>query len=133
MPDKPIHVQVAEALGWTDCTLSGYVHWRGEHFEDRRTWQGINPHVAERTTIQSSVPRYDTDWAATGPLIEEYRLTVRPTMQFPRDSDDAASWDAFVYVDDFHTIGRFVVGVTPLLAVCNLILELGKAGKLKRP
>ena len=81
-------------------------------------------------------PRYDIDWEATGPLIEEHRIAIRPTVnpdEFPEDRESAAaSWDAYrehgplgLSAEEFH------VGKTPLEAVCNLILALGETEKVE--
>jgi hypothetical protein len=53
--DKPLHVQVAEALGWTDCHQKPH---------DEEWWGYVNYSQGYR-----SIPRYDLDWSATGPLI----------------------------------------------------------------
>lgn len=105
MSEKPLHVKVAEALG--------------TNVEDKSLW-GWN---------YEAIPRYDTDWSATGPLIERQRVAVVPWKP--------VLWRAFrapfigpqdeVYVHEDHEEAS---GETPLLAVCNLILALNKAGKL---
>lgn len=85
MSEKPLHVQVAEALGWTETF--GYPK------------------------------RFDTDWAVTGPLIERFRLSLRPL-------DDGG------YMAEHYRGGVLIVarpGDTPCLAVCWLLLAL--AGK----
>jgi hypothetical protein len=80
--DKPLHVRVAEALGlpdvgryrrrsmetleWERCdddqSADWYYHWLPDTSEPRR-----------------SVPHYDTDWSATGPLIDEWELDILHT------------------------------------------------------
>ena len=115
MSDKPLHVQVAEALGcptaWDEyCRCPGLEHSGEEH----------PPRLA----------RFDTDWSATGPLIEKYEISVGP------GATEAGPWAAIsgVFVDgggwdglDFDYRGK---GPTPLIAVCHLLLALKKAGKL---
>lgn len=62
--------------------------------------------------------RYDTDWGATGPLIEKYKIDVFAPW-------GGAEWEAS---SEFHgkPDGE---GPTPLIAVCRLILKLeGKFG-----
>lgn len=120
--EKPLHVRVAEALGCTETYYDDHPYvpgWRGKPADGH----GGSPHV----------PRYDTDWSATGPLIERYGISV--TM----DDDDASSvgWLAgtFEYVcgsDGYHAYmdRGYATGETPLIAVCNLILALKEAGKL---
>ncbi len=66
-------------------------------------------------------PLYDTDWSATGPLIE--RLSIELTPPGPPDGED--EWGATTWDPPFNDRGP-----TPLLAVCNLILKLDQAGKL---
>lgn len=106
---KPLHVQVAEALGWTCVSLlSGSV-------ED---WSGYAPDAHE---FVMPIPRFDTDWSATGPLIEKYGLLVAPY---------GPKWNA-VYLRDSTQWGPMErAGATPKEAVCRLILALKAAGKL---
>src|SRR5687767_11117948 len=131
MSDKPLHVRVAEALGWT----SAHYRTEGDHScgdimipdPERMRWKGLEP---KEMLIGAAgcklIPRYDTDWAATGPLIERFRIDV--------DSD--AGWIARMSIDSELHDGRRDVrgkrGDTPLLAACNLILALSSAGKLPK-
>ena len=123
MTKKPLHVQVAEALGWTNS----------EENKDGDYWEALPPQdgsahylFAEdcwpRASYEESqetlVPHYDTDWSATGPLIEKYGIETKP---------NGAFWQAWV---DEPAIGGAEVGPTPLLAVCHLLLSLKTAGKL---
>ena len=118
MTDKPLHVAVAEALGWEPWTPP----------TSKSLWGDIPELLAKVgfTHIRPGaglgvIPRYDTDWAATGPLIERFGLTVAP--------HDLQPWVAFdgpgINAAGFTTYAR-----TPLLAVCHLILALKEAGKL---
>jgi len=104
MTEKPLHVRVAEALGWTDLSTNGLLTY---------PWYGI----PWPNTIRRSVPYYDSDWSATGPLIEKYGICVSPD---GRSSTWGASGD-----------GSWKQGEKPLIAICNLILALAAAGKLK--
>src|SRR5436189_36534 len=111
---KPLHVLVAEALGWSAI-------------DESRRW-AVPPVAANR--MQLLVPRYDTDWSATGPLIEAQRIAVVP--------HSPTVWRALrmpmigcndeVYVENLSDSAE---GTTPLLAVCALLLRLKEAGKLK--
>jgi hypothetical protein len=106
LSDKPLHVRVAEALGWTP---SGSING---------VWWG-NPHD-ENAPGHYAIPRYDTDWSATGPLIERYGITL------DHQDDDGT-------LPDYWRAKR--PGFTaetghPLIAVCYLILALHEAGKL---
>jgi len=146
--EKPLHVKVAEALGWTDCIpidLLGLQHWagvvpsEGDPPPNIQVVAGID-YVHRAIIYQATVPRYDTDWSATGPLIERYRITVRPTVQSTAGTDGwtkeekaslLQSWDALLATDWARkSLHGFEVGATPLLSVCNLILVLHAAGKL---
>ena len=117
MDDKPLHVQVAEALGWTYLSQSEVPeYWEGEPPRDdpRSVW-------ARRLDQHIGVPRYDLDWSATGPLIEKYGLSIDPP----------SSWGSWVASkpEERYNVGG-VRDDTPLLAACNLILQLHKAHKL---
>ncbi len=77
--DKPLHVQCAEALGWTD------LHPRtGGH------WWGREPHGG----LTISVPRYDTSWCSAGPLLERMDFDLKRR---------SSGWEASE--DDWHAIG----------------------------
>lgn len=111
MSEKPLHVRVAEALGQSARWASGLTNESGWYY-------------ASGTQYRDHVPRYDTDWSATGPLIEKYAVHVEP------DACHPPQWLAFV----LHEGEQFTVsegpGDTPLVAVCNLLLALKEAGKL---
>ena len=98
-----LHVQVAIVLGWTDAEV-------GSH-----PWPafGIPPGKTDYFNI-APIPRYDTDWSATGPLIEQLDITLDRRIDVDRDE-----WEAFAYAH-----APKVCGTTPLLAVCYLILQL---------
>lgn len=120
--EKPLHMRVAEALGWRDLCQIG--------------WLPINPPIPcvrgkrpEQMIVgpkgDEDVPHYDTDWSATGPLIEKYGICL--------SSDGPNEWEAWS--------GRWRGAVnrgtfedthqpTALHAVCHLILALHAAGKL---
>lgn len=129
-PEKPLHVKVAEALGWTyrdlsevgDTGCGGTVYMIPPGETSRSYCNACRP---------NQPPRYDTDWSATGPLIEKYHLSL---------SHDDYKWRAQCpnparYEDEdgkpvpwcYPEIGT---GSTPLIAVCNLILALKAEGKL---
>lgn len=117
--DKPLHVRVAEALGCLVLTKAdSAMRYRcgcddGEH-------QG---------TTWDAVLRYDTEWSATGPLIERYSFHVQPMPP----TFTAQPWGAFLaHIDGASSVVGDGYGPTPLIAVCNLILALHEAGKLGR-
>jgi hypothetical protein len=103
--EKPLHVRVAEVLGW--FAIPG-------------------AQIVDEQKYHAALPRYDTDWAATGPLIEKFRITLGRN---PFDGDWAAyhTWDVRALVQNPPSAH----GETPLLAICNLILALKEAGKLE--
>ena len=115
--EKPLHVRVAEALGCkVECVDAARSDWRCRcpieisHFDDNgKFWR--------------SVSAYDTDWSATGPLIEKYAITcITPFLP------SEGKWEARVgRPSERHMTG---FGSTPLVAICNLILALKEAGKL---
>jgi len=112
MTEKPLHVQVAEALGWTDCQLEPSGLWVGRG----HPWHG-----------PVELKRYDTDWSATGPLIEKYELALGQTgMEDPKPTW-VAWWPGSCDVD---TCSVDAPADTPLLAACHLLLALKAAGKL---
>lgn len=128
MSEKPLHVQVAEVFGWTNV--------RRESPDSDVFWLGVPPkgwlgrpsqsHDVDGITMYFyTPPHYDTDWSATGPLIEKYGFWLR---QLDQTLSGPQPWDAFR--NDDLTFPRGF-GPTPLLAVCNLIVRLAEAGILK--
>ncbi len=142
---KPLHVQVAEAIGvlpvrcrkgfvqydqWcipvTDVTegqiRGGYVvHIHGDKYR-REPYE----------PLFIGCPNYDTDWSATGPLVEKYgimlvyidnkweaRFGYKVVPSFCDDRDGGPEWD------------ESAPGETARVAVCHLILLLHQTGKLK--
>jgi hypothetical protein len=80
--EKPLHVRVAEAIGWTEVhDTGGSSMVAGEP----NYWRGRPP--GERLVIPRQawpvVPRYDADWAATGPLIERFNLSLLRNTEDP--------------------------------------------------
>jgi hypothetical protein len=112
--EKPLHVQVAEALGW-------------QHDGALMSMTGTRP----GGSYPQRIPRYDTDWAATGPLIERYDLALEPTSIAIRSAlPDSEPWTATAGLRNTRNGQEWARGATPLLAACNLILSLAAAGKL---
>lgn len=105
MSDRPLHVRVAEALGWTrtkDCALLENCYGAGEMDGE----------------FVGCVRNYDTDWSATGPLIERHGISL--------DHDGFGMWRAYQRGDaKLSALGR-----APLVAVCELLLVMAAAGKL---
>ncbi len=79
MTEKPLHVRVAEVLGWTKVE-----HRNKPYVDDERVpWTGVPPAdfdgyrlwqtVGNKSYV--AVPRYDTEWSATGPLVERFKMS----------------------------------------------------------
>lgn len=134
--DKPLHVRVAEALGCkpADVALQGEPIWQ---CPCRRVSDAHDPpHAVGGYGYEfASVAHYDTDWSATGPLIEKYGLMVGLDNDDTLDPEIPLRW---VAVHNYEHMAPYwgnppnieTTGPTPLVAVCNLILALKAAGKL---
>lgn len=114
--EKPLHVRVAEALG----TFHKQHEWDEPDWRDRAFSQGCT-YACGALKHEPCAPRYDTDWAATGPLVEKYQLRISPF--------GGSLWEA--WVNETAHGGIRGPGRTPLEAICNLLLALHAAGKLK--
>lgn len=125
---KPLHVRVAEALGWTDLRVIGNCMIPGEPDD----YVGRPPgNVLIGSSGHAPVPRYDTDWSVTGPLIE--RLGIRVHVSRFR-GPNPIEWQAIWPGDSWAIAGKInAKAATSLGAVCELILALHAAGKLERP
>jgi hypothetical protein len=123
--EKPLHIQVAEALGWTKpYNVNGF---------NKHTWAATPPkgwvcwyepayHGPDGSFV---VPDYTLDWDATGPLIEKYEIEIGKEWQ------EKPLWTACINSENGLTFEDGVgYGTSPLLAVCELILQLRAAGKL---
>jgi hypothetical protein len=127
-PDKPLHVRVAEALG---CTPREIPYRK----EPKRSWWTcgceLQPHNNnDDGPADDCLKEYDTDWSATGPLIEKYRIELeweRPITP-ARDFVWTASWGQ--QIGHLTPVIYSASDTTPLIAVCNLLLALHAAGKL---
>jgi len=132
---KPLHVQVAEALEpWIETFLGMGPQNIGSCADDGALPSPIVPLVwLSKIPLRSDhscsymedgdpcrcppfyyrvIPRYDTDWAVTGPLMERHRLTL--TMR--------GSWWLARRAED--EITPVTAGATPLVAVCHLLVRL---------
>lgn len=122
--EKPLHVRVAEALGWRECAPQTWLI-SGETYVNDRNWVGWPP--SGRWVSRPSVYRYDTDWSATGPLIERFGIMVEPDHPDDLGRSGFKGWYA---LREHDTPILDATGATPLEAVCRLILALAEAGKL---
>lgn len=131
---KPLHVRVAEALGWTECYE---IPAAGDH---PGGWYGKwppGPHGGTARTF-TVVPLFDTDWRDGGPLFEKYasRMEVTPPRTEPArysqedghlvcDAISFAQWVEVSGPDDHETIRpEDGYGATILEATCELVLRL---------
>jgi hypothetical protein len=73
---------------------------------------------------------YDTDWEATGPLIEKYHVNVVHVDRVVEiDGTTEGAWWSAMW-DERPPLFLEASGTTPLIAICQLILQLKEAGKL---
>lgn len=125
MSEKPLHVQVAEALGCKPQLNAGI-------------WMcGCSPGPGPfypHSSVQGTrgIDRYDTDWSATGPLIERFGIMLHA------DTSEAAvkefrEENPELFSEEWTSRPIWFQAETPLLAVCRLILALHAAGKLPNP
>lgn len=127
LEDKPLYIQVAEALGWTYIEPEmSQAEWGWQAPEWWLLLRDKNEGLPE--PMRGNPPYFDTDWSAIGPLIEKLPLTIGKY----REEFFGGLW----YAISPGLIGEPVAqmertGPTPLIAVCNLILTLAEAGKLK--
>lgn len=110
--DLPLPVRVAVALG---CKPVEYRRgeWSCGCRNNAHAQAGFDGAPGEGGGIEN----FDTDWAATGPLIE--RLCLGLVWR-------GDAWQAFVDLD----AAVIAFDALPLIAVCKLILALKEAGKL---
>ena len=129
--EKPLHVQVADALLFPETSrcLVRDAQREDWHFplpvESDSALAKLpycgNGGAAVRYRL---VPRYDIDWSVTGPLIErhEIQLTRRQA---------GILWEAWRWVrpNDPFPIKRYE-GKTPLIAACHAFVGLAASGGL---
>lgn len=124
--EKPLHVRVAEALGCKPVQATD-PEARRRH-EESGMWGACwcanggddkGPHSASGVPT-TELARYDTDWAATGPLIERYYINL--------ESLGEHGWEASNYPGGLSILR--VTDTTPLLAACKLILYMKADGTL---
>lgn len=102
--EKPLHVLVAEALGWSN------LHERTEGH-----WWGKDPYGG----MSLAVPIYERSWCSVGPILERIKVSLdAPNMP-------EQPWSA--YAATCHADGN-----TPCEAVARLIVTLSKEGKLPK-
>lgn len=110
--DKPLHVRVAEALGCTSAVLA------------EGKWYCKYCEPGHGSWTSGTIPRYDTDWSAAGPLIERFQIHLRC------DGEIQRPWTACLRDEQPVSEQK---GDTPLIAICNLIVQRHRAGLLPNP
>jgi hypothetical protein len=125
--ERPLHVRTAEALGWTNLMYSreplgaGIMGWVGR---PPKGWLHGMVGVSVGGKPVMRVSRYDRDWSATGPLIEERAISIDP---FRAGSDThwrAMAWYGPTIQREDGTLALpWGVGPTALLAVCDLLTK----------
>ncbi len=146
MSEKPLHVRVAEALTGQEAVMW---HWHPVKqepvlgartippFEGRGSW-ALPKLVRDPGFVCEGVdgllfeaPSYDTDWSATGPLIEKYHIDL---WHVPEQFGHHAEWRATNETrgGENYPHSGCVNGPTPLIAACGLIIALAEAGKLEK-
>ncbi len=126
--EKPLYVQVAEAIGWRDIKYVGglLAVWASHH-------DGIEPGnlVIDSSAERKKLPRYDLEWGATGPLIAVYGIGLN---YFVCDENccppDGVRWTAVYGSLGLEHADKTVEARDPLIAVCRLIIALHAEGKL---
>jgi hypothetical protein len=136
--EKPLHVKVAEALGCKPVLSARYSQGYGRDIWLCDCLPDGKDHVDYEGHIPGLLAAYDTDWSATGPLIEQMRISI----ERPEDRCDnpakhtCLKWNAFSPEYDrapAEERERYNTAAdAPLIAVCHLILALHEAGKLPK-
>jgi hypothetical protein len=135
MTDLPLHVRVASALGWTELLhvpiegLEQHDHWTGKppagSISIARIITGIDREKRLVVTA-ATVPRYDTDWAATGPLIERLRICLLRPFFAKRPEPEGWTWLAQPVAAEGSEV--WATDAKPLMAVCLVILKMKEDG-----
>ncbi len=113
MDEKPLHVRVAYAL------MGPVLLALPEHLIE-----------AWRAEFERNAPAYDTDWSATGPLLEKYGIQLSRAVTASEPPMPGTVWMAVPW--DYHASKdkMFRGDTSPLVAVCELIVALAARGKL---
>lgn len=132
MTEKPLNVQVAEALRLRrPGYVSSYVWINGRRC-DLATWlpedcTPDDPPAGWYAGYEEPIRAYDIDWSATGPLIEKIGIHIGWT---DRPISGRTWWAADQCPSDQAVM--YEEGKTPLVAACRLILALAAVGDLPR-
>jgi hypothetical protein len=126
--ERPLHVLVAEALGWIECRVADYPRptlvpdthwpiWHGRPSEGHWPLWMSRAEWEREPNSRPEVPHYELSWEETGPLIDKYAQFVR---------HDEYGWVVY-HGKDGQTIG---IGETLLIATCRLVLAMKELGEL---
>jgi hypothetical protein len=102
---RPLHVQVAEAIGWTVIREG----------DTPGEWWGNAPGSGLML-----IPRYDSSWCSCGALTERFKIGV---------TWDHEQWIAQHATEEGHD--QYAGGERPTEAIAKLVVHLSKEGKLK--
>jgi len=136
MSERPLHVRVAEALGWTGHFESEATGGGGDRLWFGRPPGELDPRLYpnDRPHYNYVIPRFDTDGNHTVGLIDEWELDIehtggaKPGLVFisglahcptglPGDEPYGGAWLAIE-----------AEGPTTLIAVCNWLLAAEAKG-----
>jgi len=109
MSTNPLHIQVAEALGWTDLRAKEYGQW----------W-GVEPYGG----LDIAVPVYHRSWCAIGVILERNKFCLIYTPGTP-SGKIPETWIAST--GGPNSVG--CEGATACEAVAKLIVKLHSEGK----
>ena len=118
LPALPLAVKVAEALGCTPdwlwcCTCANYSHADGP----------LDSEWPDDRTIRD----YTTRWEATGPLVDEFDITFYHYLDSSKENSRHGAVRLTEYGSPQPPDNAFGIGDTKLLAVCDLIVKMGRA------
>lgn len=129
--EKPLRVRVFEAL-YPDkhAYRSDGDEWLWDReWSEPGQWLYMTPN--SDSGERREVPRYDTDWAATGPLIERFQIDITHLVGHRIQALGCPCPGILAGHGCEHGF-KIDEGPTELIAVCHLILALHEAGRLPR-
>lgn len=124
--NKPLHVQVAKALGWTDI-------YENADFEPDNMAYGPSTYTGKDPADGQTkkIPDYGSTFCATGPLIVHYGILLGPEYEVVDGLFVFANkWGAKLGSD--RTGETIVYGPSACETVARLIVSLHERGELQR-
>lgn len=125
----PLHAQVALALGYTWRAVNRGMLCRFLSPPDPEKLAWSSPADGDEPIAVDAyrwIPKFTTDWSATGPLLLKFRIGIDPTIKTSDPAQPGQNWVAREPVSKL-----FEIDSDPLVAACRLLLKLHAAGKLK--